>query len=155
MKHLFFVIYKLTFAKTHISLYVENDSCEWAFGHRGVKSYPVGSFDQEDGWKMSRLMSVGLVQDNFSIQTLVESVEKDFTVENYELIGYNCWVFASHIMEKLNLKSHQESMKLIYKVSDFEWNVCPYTTFLVYKLLNYCKPMYNYGHAQLSSLNLI
>ena len=155
MKHLFFVIYKLTFGKTHISLHVENDDCEWAFGHRGIHSYPVGTFDKDDGWKLSRLMSVGLVNDNFSLKALVESMKKDYTKEKYQLIEYNCWVFASSILEKLNIKSKEESMKFIYKISDFEWNTCPYTTLAVYKILNYGYQFYKYGSSYLSSLNIV
>lgn len=153
MKHLFFVIYKISFGKTHISLYVENDDCEWAFGHRGVHSCAVGTFDKDDGWQLSRLMSVGLVDDDFSLESLVESMKEDFPVEKYQLIGFNCWVFASLVLQKLNIKTKEESMKFIYKISDFEWNVCPYTTLVVYNLLNYGYSWYNYGYSYLSSFN--
>lgn len=154
MKHIFFVIYKLTFGKTHISIHVQHDDCEWAFGHRGINSYPVGTFDEDDGWQLSRLMSVGLVEDDFSLKTLVESMKEEFTEEKYRLFGFNCWVFASSILEKLQIRSKEESMKFIYRISDFEWNVCPYTTLIVYNIFNYGISWYSYGFSYLSSLKI-
>tara|TARA_B110000008_G_C16865740_1_gene522597 strand:- start:633 stop:1118 length:486 start_codon:yes stop_codon:yes gene_type:complete len=149
MKHLFFVVYNYSFGQTHISLYVEGEKQEWAYGDNGIKSYTVGKFDVEypnirEAWYFSRLISACLVPDDFSIEKYIEESKTIYTGENYHLLNRNCWMFAANIIERADLKTYKDTMSMIYKISDFEWNMCPYTTYIGFNAIKYMNFSYDY-----------